>query len=69
MIETPCLKNVVIFIQTIFSFSNKEVKRIGKNGEEITKIISYKLQFIDSTRFMASLLSNVVGDLAGGMTL
>ena len=37
MIETPCLKNVVIFIQTIFSFNNKEVKRIGKNGEEITK--------------------------------
>ena len=69
MIETLCLKNVVIFIQTIFSFNNKEVKRIGKNGEEITKIISYKLQFIDSTRFMASLLSNVVGDLAGGMTL
>ena len=69
MVETRCLKNVESFIQTIFSFNNKEVKRIGKNGEEITKIISYKLQFIDSTRFMASLLSNVVGDLAGGMTL
>ena len=67
MIETPCLKNV-IFIQTIFSFNNKEVKRIGKNGEEITKIISFKLQFIYSARFMAS-LSNVVGNLAQGMTL
>ena len=69
MVETRCLKNVEGFVQTIFSFNNKEVKRVGKNGEEITKIISYKLQFIDSTRFMASLLSNVVGNLAGGMTL
>ena len=67
MIETPCLKNA-IFIQAIFSFNNKEVERIGKNGEEITKIISFKLQFIYSARFMES-LSNVVGNLAQGMTL
>ena len=32
----------------------KEVTRIDKNGEEITKSISYILQFIDSARFMAS---------------
>ena len=31
----------------------KEVTRIDKTGEEIAKI-SYILQFIDSTRFMAS---------------
>ena len=31
----------------------KEVTRIDKNVEEITKNISYILQFIDSTRFMA----------------
>ena len=37
MIEMCCLKNVVISIQAIFSFNNKEVKRIGKNQEEITK--------------------------------
>ena len=29
----------------------KEVTRIDKNGEEITKNIFYILQFIDSTRF------------------
>ena len=29
---------------------------IGENGEEITKSISCKLQFIDSARFMASAL-------------
>ena len=28
--------------------------RIDKNGEEMTKNISYILQFIDNTRFMAS---------------
>ena len=28
--------------------------RIGKSEEEITKNISYRLQFIDSTRFMSS---------------
>ena len=34
----------------------RETKRIDKNGEEITKIISYKLNFNDSTKFMASSL-------------
>ena len=34
----------------------KKVTRIDKNGEEITKNISYILQFIDSARLMASTL-------------
>ena len=38
----------------------KHVTRIVKNREEITKAISYRLQFIDSARFMASSLSNLV---------
>ena len=33
----------------------KEVTRIDENGGEITKNISYILQFIDSARFMAIL--------------
>ena len=37
---------------------------MSKNGEEITKTISYRLQFIDSARFMASSLSNLVNNLA-----
>ena len=45
----------------------KEVKSIGKNGEQITKSIFYRLQFIDSTRFMASLSSNLVDNLAEGI--
>ena len=38
----------------------KEVAWIDKNGEEITKNISYRLQFIDSARFMASSLSTIL---------
>ena len=40
----------------------KEVTRIDKNGEEITKNISYISQFIASARFMASSLSNLVNN-------
>ena len=42
----------------------KEVTRIDKNGEKVTKNISYILQFIDSARFMASPLSNLVNNLS-----
>ena len=38
-----------------------------KNGEEITKNMSYILQFIDSARFMASSLSNLVNNLSEGI--
>ena len=34
----------------------KNVKKIDKNKEKITKSISYKKQFVDSTIFMASSL-------------
>ena len=42
----------------------KEVTRIDKNGWEITKNISYILQFIDGARFMTSSLSNLVNNLS-----
>ena len=45
----------------------KEVTRIGKNGEEIARNISYILKFIDSARFMASSLSNLVYNLSEGI--
>ena len=44
-----------------------EVTRIDKNGKEITKTIFYRLQFIDSTRFMASSLSNLIDSLFEGI--
>ena len=40
-----------------------KVTRTDKNGEEITKNIYYLLQFIDSARFMARSLSNLVINL------
>ena len=40
------------------------MKNIDKNGKEIAKTISYKVQFIDSARFMAISLSNLVLYLA-----
>ena len=40
----------------------KEVTRIDKNGEEVTKNTSYILQFIDSAKFVASSLSNLVNN-------
>ena len=43
----------------------KEITRIDKNGGEITKNISYILQFTDSERFMAS-SSNLVNNLSEG---
>ena len=41
----------------------KKVARIDKNGEEITKNISCRFQFIDSKRFMTSSLSSFVNNL------
>ena len=47
--------------------AEKEVTRIDKNGEKVTKKISYILQFIDSLRFMASSLSNLANNLSEGI--
>ena len=45
----------------------KEVTKIDKDGEEITRNISYKLQFINSARVMASSLLNLVDNLSEGI--
>ena len=45
----------------------KEVLRTDKSRKEVTKTISYRLQFVDSARFMASALSNLVNNLAEGI--
>ena len=42
----------------------KKFARNDKNGEKITKNISYMLLFIVSTRFMASSLSNLAKNLS-----
>ena len=45
----------------------KVVTRTDKNGKEITKDLSYILQFIDSARFMTSSLSDLVNSLSEGI--
>ena len=62
-----CLgENTEIYIT--FSFLMEiEVSKIDKNGEEVTRNISYKLQFINSARVMTSLLSNLVNNLSEGI--
>ena len=44
----------------------KEVTKIDKNGEKITKNIFYMLQIIDCARFMAILLSIFINSLSEG---
>ena len=45
----------------------KEITKIDKEGNESVATISYKLKFIDSARFMATSLSNLVDNLKGGI--
>ena len=39
------------------------IQKTYKNGAELTKIIIYKSKFINSVRFMASSLSNLIDSL------
>ena len=45
----------------------KEITKFDKDGNESVGIISYKIKFVDSARFMASSLSNLVDNLAEGI--
>ena len=44
----------------------KEVTKIDNGGNESVQSISYKINFVDSARFMASLLTNLVDNLDQG---
>ena len=46
----------------------KEVKNIDEDSNEIVVTISYKINFIDSARFMASSLANLLDNLAKDFT-
>ena len=45
----------------------KEIKKINKDGNKSVANISYKIKLIDSARFMAGSLSNLVDNLAEGI--
>ena len=51
----------------IHKFCSSNRKRSCKNGKEITKNLSHMIQFIDSARYMASSLSNLVNNLSKGI--
>ena len=63
--QFTCLEeNTEKYITLTIPIEKEEVTRIDKNGEEIIENISYMLQFIDSARFMASSLSNLVNNVS-----
>ena len=65
--QFTCLgENIERYITFTVPVEN-EVTRINKNGEEVTKNIPYILRFIDSARFMASSLSNLVINFSEGI--
>ena len=45
----------------------KEITKNNKEGNESVTTKSYKIKVIDSAKFMASSLSNLVNNLAEGM--
>ena len=61
--------NVLWKIQKVLNFSvsiEKEVTNIDKDANDRVFTISYKIKFIDRTRFMASSLWNLVDNVAEG---
>ena len=64
--QFTCLGENTEKYMTFTILIEKEVTKIAKIGEKITKNISYILQFIDTARFMASSLSSLVNNLLEG---
>ena len=54
-------------IQKSTKLSIEKVTNIDKDGNKSVVTISYKIKFIDSARFITSLLSNLVDNLAEGI--
>ena len=65
--QFECLREITENYTTFFVPIEKEVTIIDKysNGSVVT--ISHKIKFIDSARFMATSLSNIVDNLAEGI--
>ena len=58
-----CLAKNTEKYKTFFVPIEKEITKIDRNGNESIITISYKIKFIDSARFMAASLSDLVDSL------
>ena len=54
-------------MENLLCSDRKRKRNVDKDGHEDIRIISYKIKFIDITRFMAGSLSNPVDNLAEGI--
>ena len=54
-------------LRSFYVPTKKEIRKIGKDGNETVETISYKIKLFDSARFMASSLSSIVGNLMEGI--
>ena len=62
--------NLNVFKEKYRTFSlpiKKEIIEIDKDGNKTVKTISYKIKFIDSAKFMASSVSNLIDNLTEGI--
>ena len=66
--KIECLGENTEKYKTFSVLIKREVTKIDKDGNESVLIISYKTKLIDSTRFMATALSNLVDNLARGIS-
>ena len=61
--QFECIGENKVKCKTFSDPMKKEILKTDKDGNEIVDTISYKIKFIDSARFMASSLSNLIDNL------
>ena len=62
--QYECLRENTEKCKTISALIERKVRKVDKDGNEHILTISCKIKFIDSASFMASLLPNLVDNLA-----
>ena len=54
-------------VQKYFRSNRKRITEVDKDGNESVVAVSYKIKFIDSGRYMATPLSNLLDNLTEGI--
>ena len=65
--QSECLGENTEKYKTFSVPIEKEITKIDKDGNESVVTISYKMKFVDTARFMATSLSNLVDNLTEGI--